>query len=94
MYSCTRCLGIHTSAWMCVSVQDYSPRYCLELLALPLDDSHQKQRQRGMTLLRKLAFELPQDLSPVAQQERDSFLSSARSLLTPQELVRALVDTM
>lgn len=68
--------------------QDYSPHYCLELLALPLDDRHRKQRQRGMTLLRKLAFDLPQELSPVGLHDRDNFLSSARSLLLPQELVR------
>jgi hypothetical protein len=66
------------------NMQDYSPRYALELLALPLQDA--QQRQRGFCLLRKLAFELPPEVSPVGQ-DRDSFLRKARTAMMPQELV-------
>jgi hypothetical protein len=66
-------------------LQDYSPRYALELLALPLQDA--QQRQRGFSLLRKLAFELPPKVSPVGQ-DRDGFLCKARTAMMPQELVR------
>jgi hypothetical protein len=66
-------------------MQDYSPRYALELLALPLQDA--QQRQRGLSLLRKLAFELPPEVSPVGQ-DRDGFLRKARTAMMPQELVR------
>ena len=38
-----------------------------------------------MTLLRKLVFELPRNLSPI--EDVDSFLSNARPHMTPQELV-------
>jgi hypothetical protein len=70
-------------------LQDYSPRYALELLALPLQDA--QQRQRGFNLLQKLAFELPPEVSPVGQ-DRDGFLRKARAAMTPQELVRKEAD--
>ncbi|KAF8059215.1 ARC6 [Scenedesmus sp. PABB004] len=71
-------------------LEDLSPRYCLELLALPLEQA--AARQRGFTLLRRLAFELPAHLSPLGS-ERESFLAAARGAVTPQEhlsLYRAL----
>lgn len=69
--------------WCGCWLQDYSPDYCLALLALPLDDL---QRQRGHVLLRKLLWELPDDLSPLGA-DKDEFLAAARGLLTPQEHV-------
>jgi len=71
------------SAVLLVMQQDYSPDYCLALLALPLADP---QRQRGLTLMRKLLLELPEELSPLGA-DKDDFLVAARTLITPQEHV-------
>lgn len=66
-------------------MQDYSPDYCLALLALPVDNP---QRARGHALLRKLLWELPDELSPLGGADKDDFLAAARPLLTPREHVR------
>lgn len=63
-------------------LKDYSPDYCLALLALPLEDP---QRARGHALLRKLLWELPDELSPLGGADKDDFLAAARPLLTPRE---------
>lgn len=70
-------------------MQDLSPQYCLELLALPL---HDPQRQRGLVLARKLAFEMPPDVSPLGP-DRDAFLQGARALVTAQEYVSHAAGT-
>ena len=64
-------------------MQEYSPDYCLALLALPLDDP---QRQRGHVLLRKLLTELPDELSPLGA-DKDDFMAAARPLMSAQEHV-------
>jgi hypothetical protein len=66
-------------------LQDYSPRYALELLQQPLEEA--RVRRRGLALLRRLAFELPPHLSPLGR-ERDAFLISARAAMTAEEQVR------
>lgn len=65
-------------------LQDYSPDYCLALLGLPLSDP---ARPRGSLLLRKLLWELPEEVCPLGPADRDDFLAAARPLLTAQEHV-------
>jgi hypothetical protein len=53
-----------------------------------LDDP---QRPRAHALLRKLLWELPDELSPLGA-DKDDFLAAARPLMTPQEHVSALMS--
>ncbi|KAF6257019.1 hypothetical protein COO60DRAFT_1655857 [Scenedesmus sp. NREL 46B-D3] len=67
------------------TLEDHSPGYALELLALPLQDV--QPRQRGFRLLRKLVFGLRPEESPVGR-DRDGFMRKARAAMMPQELLR------
>lgn len=79
-------IQLHIALWLRLWLQEYSPDYCLALLALPLDDS---QRQHGHVLLRKLLHELPDDLSPLGP-DKDDFMAAARPLMTAHEHVSAM----